>query len=179
MFQDQSKLDEYFSSEWYGNMDQYQYSGWALIDQVKPGESVIDIGCGYNLFKGKIPNLIGVDPAISAADFKVTLEDFRTDEKFDVAFCLGSVNFGNEENIFNQLRIVSDLLKPTARIYWRSNPGINDHGNSEFNRFEIFPWTVEKHLAYAEKFGFECPTVLWDSRNRIYAVWTRSQQSNI
>ena len=173
MFPNQIELNEYFSTSWRGDINQYKYSGWALIDKVAPHESVIDVGCGFNLFKDKIPNLIGVDPANDAADFKVSIEEFSTDKKFDVAFCLGSVNFGKESNIINQLKCVTDLLTPTARIYWRSNPGLTDHWSQNFNKFEIYPWTLEKHLELSSMFGFECPVVLWDSRDRIYAEWTR------
>ena len=33
-----------------------------LLDKIAWYESVIDVGCGYNLFKGKIHNLTGIDP---------------------------------------------------------------------------------------------------------------------
>jgi excinuclease ABC subunit A len=39
-----------------------------IVDKIKPHETVIDVGCGYNLFKDKIPNLLGIDPANDAAD---------------------------------------------------------------------------------------------------------------
>ena len=58
-FMNQNKLNTYFSTKWKSNLNQYQYSGWNLIDKVKDDEWVLDVGCGPNPFKGKIKNLIG------------------------------------------------------------------------------------------------------------------------
>lgn len=173
----QDQLNKYFSTVWTSKIDQYLLSGWALIDKIQPNETVLDVGCGFNEFKRHIPNLIGIDPANSRADFQLSIEDFRKDIKFDVAFCLGSINFGSEENILNQIDCVVQCLKPQARIYWRCNPGLKDHGNQECESIDFFPWTFQKHLDYSEKFGFICQVLANDSNNRIYSEWTR--QSSI
>ncbi len=70
---DQLSLDKYFSTHWQSNIDQYQYSGWALTKKIKLSESVLDVGCGTNPFKTKIANLTGIDPAFDEADFKCTI----------------------------------------------------------------------------------------------------------
>ena len=75
----QNYLNEYFHTVWHrknGSLDNLEKTGWALINKINPGESVIDVGCGANPFKGKIPNLIGFDPAFDQADVKCTIEDF-------------------------------------------------------------------------------------------------------
>lgn len=167
-------LNNYFSNYWSPNIDQYRYSGWALIDQIADYETVLDVGCGTNPFKGKIKNLIGIDPAFDQADYKITIENFITEDRFDVAFCLGSINFGTEETILRQIESVVSLLKVPARIYWRCNPGLQDHGNTECQKIDFFPWTFQHHLDYSERFGFACPILAWDENNRIYAEWTRS-----
>ena len=173
----QEDLNNYFSTVWRSNLDQYKYSGWALVDKIRPGESVIDVGCGFNEFSRVVPNLIGVDPANSNADVKLPIEYFAADNdnrsKFDVAFCLGSINFGGGANIITQIKCVTDLLKPKARIYWRCNPGIADHGNQECNDIEFYPWTIEKHVEFADLFKFKLVTARWDTNNRIYAEWHR------
>ena len=54
------KLSEYFSGIWQDqNFECLQYSGYQLVNYVndQTPSSVIDIGCGYNRFKGKIKNL--------------------------------------------------------------------------------------------------------------------------
>ena len=96
-----------------------------------------------------------------------------SNEKFDVAFCLGSINFGDENNILNQIRCVIQLLKPKARIYWRCNPGLKDHGNQECESIDFFPWSIDKHVKYSEQFGFRLLECRWDTNNRIYAEWHR------
>ena len=44
-------LNNYFEKKWKPNYDSKSYSGWKLIDKVKSTETILDIGCGYNLFK--------------------------------------------------------------------------------------------------------------------------------
>ena len=166
-------LNEYFSKTWKSNIDQYQYSGWALIDLIQPGETVIDVGCGFNEFRGRIPNLIGIDPAFAEADYRLSIEGFQTAERFDVAFCLGSINFGNEETILNQIGHVVRLLNPKARIYWRCNPGIADHNNEECKCIDFYPWSFAKHVEFAEQFGFRLTMVCYDTGERIYAEWSK------
>jgi len=66
-------LDRYFSKHWANGMKKWKYSGLALVDEVnglKP-RAVLDVGCGYNEFKGKIKNLTGIDPYNYHADWKV------------------------------------------------------------------------------------------------------------
>lgn len=169
----QKDLNNYFSTVWRSNIDQYKYSGWALVDKIQPRELVLDVGCGFNEFKSRIPNLIGIDPANDRADFKLPIEYFRNDIKFDVVFCLGSINFGTEINILNQIAHVVACLKPKARIYWRCNPGLADHNNKECRDIDFYPWTIEKHVEFADQFGFRLVTAKWDTGNRIYAEWSR------
>jgi hypothetical protein len=169
----QKQLNEYFVTKWKGNLDQYTYSGWELINKIKKDESVLDVGCGQNLFKGKILNLIGIDPAFEQADYKVTIEKFKTNQKFDVAFCLGSINFGSGDKIISEINSLVKLLKPSARIYWRCNPGRKDHGNENCEQINFFPWTFELHKKFSKHFGFECLDLKWDNNHRIYSEWIR------
>jgi hypothetical protein len=98
----------------------YQYSGLALVGKILPTETVIDIGCGCNIFKKYLPNLIGIDPVYYEADYRTTLEDFTTDQKFNVALCLGTIQYGTLHDVKNQISKMTQLLTPKARIYWRS-----------------------------------------------------------
>ena len=166
-------LNDYFANTWQSKLDRYKYSGWTLVDKIQPDENVIDIGCGFNEFRGRIPNLIGIDPANAMADYRISVEGFQSAERFDVAFCLGSINFGNEETILNQINHVIRLLKPKSRIYWRCNPGNFDHDNEECKNINFYPWTITKHVELAEQFGFRLAVVCWDTDDRIYAEWHR------
>jgi hypothetical protein len=169
----QEDLNNYFSTVWQSNLDQYTYSGWSLVDKIKSGEQVIDVGCGFNEFKLRIPDLIGIDPANESADYKIAVEDFNPVKRYDVAFCLGSINFGNEATILNQINIVVRALKPKARIYWRCNPGLADHNNDQCKLIDFYPWTIAKQAEFAEQFGFRLAVARWDTGNRIYAEWHR------
>lgn len=170
----QQLLNNYFNTHWRGQFNQYLYSGLSLVKKIEPNEWVLDVGCGINPFKTLIPNLVGIDPAFGEADVMTTIEDFRTEQRFDVAFCLGSINFGTEENIKNQIECVVNLLNPCARIYWRCNPGLKDHGNKQCQDINFFPWRIDLLKQYAEEFGFDVVDVKNDFNNRIYCEWARS-----
>ena len=67
---DNQVLYNYFSKVWQPQTKKFKYSGLKLIDEInflKP-DNVIDLGCGYNEFKGKIKNIIGLDPYNPKAD---------------------------------------------------------------------------------------------------------------
>jgi hypothetical protein len=170
----QQDLNNYFSTHWRGHLNTYLYSGPSLAKKIKPNEWVLDVGCGINSFKPVIKNLIGIDPAFVQADYQTTIEEFKTEQRFDVALCLGSINFGTEETIKNQIKCVVSLLNPVARIYWRCNPGRQDHGNKECKEIDFFPWSEKLLNQYAQEFGFELVDLKQDTNNRLYAEWTRS-----
>ena len=102
---DDASLHRYFSKYWQNDMKKWKYSGVQLIDEVnnlKP-RAVLDVGCGYNEFRGKINNLIGIDPYNENADIKVGTLEYRSDQLFDVILCLGSVNFGSKDKIIAEI----------------------------------------------------------------------------
>ena len=170
----QQQLNNYFTNHWRGHLNVYNYSGLSLAKKIKPEEWVLDVGCGINSFKPLIDNLIGIDPAFGQADYQTTIEDFHTDKLFDVAFCLGSINFGTEETIKKQIQAVANLLKSTSRIYWRVNPGLKDHGNKECYEIDFFPWNKKLLKEFAQEFGFNAIDIKNDLNNRIYCEWARS-----
>lgn len=180
---DQQQLNNYFYQVWTQrnrSLDNMQYTGWTLIDKVRLGEKVIDVGCGQNPFRGKVSNLIGIDPAFPEADYQLTLEQFVTAYpalRFNVAFCLGSINFGDVQDIEHQISLVVKLLRTQdSRIYWRCNPGRADHGNTECESVPFYHWSEAEHVRLAEKFGFRIGEMAWDN-NRIYAEWLKVDRS--
>ena len=104
-------MESYFNGKWDdSSLDGYKWSGYRLVDEInsqKP-RSVLDVGCGFNRFKGKIKNLIGIDPYNDNADIKVSLEDYKAGP-VDIVLCLGSINFGDESVIDNQIEILHEL----------------------------------------------------------------------
>ena len=174
---DQSLLNYYFSNHWNQTSGARIFSNVDFIRQrILDNESVLDVGCGKNNFKDRLKNVVGIDPAFDEADVKCTIEEFNSDEKFDVALCLGSINFGTEEVITKQIAKVVSLLNPSAKIFWRCNPGRRDHGNEFVNQINFFPWTFEKLQEFATLHGFiqkECNLESDGKTVRLYAEWHR------
>ena len=139
-------MESYFSGIWKDqNFESLEYSGYQLVDYVndqKPN-SVLDVGCGYNKFKGKIHKLIGVDPYNNSADIKLALEELSTTMKFDIVLALGSINFGDESVIDNQMEIIDKLFRKEA--IFRVNPGI-PHDWADYGDIVWYPHPKSKTL---------------------------------
>jgi len=173
---DQKFLNKYFSQVWKPSTDKYLYSGFNLVNKIDDDEWVLDVGCGHNEFKGMIKNIVGIDPGCSQADVVTTIEDYVPDRLFDVAFCLGSINFGTGDTISNQISKVVECLKPKSRIYWRVNPGLRDHNDQLCEQIDFYPWNRDLLDFYAYEYGYECVEILEDtngSNTRLYAEWIR------
>ena len=175
----QEELNEYFNKVWeLSPIDEWEYSGLSLLRKIAPHKTVIDVGCGDNLFKDKIPNLLGTDPANDAADIKINIEEFEPDNKYDVALCLGSINFGNEKKITNQISKVISILNDTSRIYWRCNPGHHDHDNQECSQISFFPWNEEWMEYFADMFNYKINFMTYENhktlnKQRLYSEWIK------
>jgi len=168
--------NDYFSTIHESKFDEYTYSGWELLNKINRNEHVLDVGCGRNFFNPYLPHLIGVDPANKNADHMICIEDFETDIKFDVALCLGSINFGSYQTIYNQINKIVSLLKSKSRIYWRCNPGDHDHNNDECKELDFFPWSYEYHNHFATNFKYNVHKICLEPYNgRIYAEWIKKQ----
>ena len=166
--------NNYFSTIHKPNFDKYTYSSWELLNKINRNEHVLDVGCGRNFFKSYLPHLVGIDPANKNADHMISIEDFETDIKFDVALCLGSINFGSYQTVYNQIDKIVSLLKPKSRIYWRCNPGEYDHDNDECKELDFFPWSHEYHNHFATNFKYNVHKICLEPFNgRIYAEWIR------
>ena len=152
----------------------FYHSGLQIANLISDDEQVIDIGCGINPFKGKIKNLTGIDPCDIGADVVTTLENFKTEKKFDVALCLGSINFGDEEYIAKQIAKLNSLLKTKARVYWRIK-----RSDIESLPNHNYPWTLEKLNNFAKKYNFKQLNCHEDScigkskKKRWYCEWHR------
>ena len=170
---DDKVLDKYFRNHWQGEMSKYKYSGLKLIDEVnklKP-RRVLDIGCGYNEFKGKIDNLIGIDPYNSAADLEVKTLDYRPTEKFDAILALGSINFGSTDKVFAELEHAVSLCNPGAVMFFRANPGLA-HDKQESNWISFYPWDSNFVVNCASQLNVDILDIRTDShKNRMYFVW--------
>ncbi len=147
-------MESYFSGVWKDqNFKNLKYSGYQLVDYVnnqKP-RSVLDIGCGYNRFKNKIHNLIGLDPYNKAADIQLPLEKICTSTKYDIILALGSINFGDESVIDDQIEIIDKIFDREA--IFRVNPGI-PHDWADYGDIVWYPWTLDKIHSIATKYDY-------------------------
>ena len=171
---DDACLHRYFSKYWDNDMRKWKYSGLALIDEVNSlrPRAVLDVGCGYNEFKGKIKNLIGIDPYNDRADFEVSTMGYKTNQRFDVILCLGSVNFGSKDKIIAEVGRCVNLLAEGGTMFFRVNPGIQ-HDKPEAYWIEFFAWNVPFIIDLAEMFGLQVLDIRDDTNSRKYFVYRK------
>ena len=148
-------IQRFFSEIWRPRTGEYDHSGWALVDQVNQlnPQSVLDVGCGYHPFKGRIHNLVGIDPYNDAADYEVDVLDYKVrPESHDVIIALGSINFNSKDEIELRFAHGVDLLKKGGRFFLRANPGI-PHKTGPW--VDIFPWSFEIVNEFAERYNLK------------------------
>jgi len=132
---------------------------------------VLDVGCGYNQFKERIPNLIGIDPYNNMSDYQVDILEYaNVDEHFDAIIALGSINFNSLEDIRVRLANCNKLLAKGGKMFFRVNPGIQ-HKNGPW--VEVFEWSFEVAHNFAKEFELELETFKQDSNDRKYFVFAK------
>ena len=149
------------------------YSGYRILDKISPDEKILDIGCGRNLFKSFRPNLLGIDPVHDDADIKVAFQDFETTEKFDVILCLGSLHFGELEDVVFLTKKLTGMIKPGGKVFWRCS----SHSDKWFQ----YAWTKQLHYDLAKEFGYSVVEIEDDyipgkpntQPFKIYAQWIK------
>lgn len=166
----------FFGEIWKPNTDEFQYSGWNLVDEINKQDpkSVLDVGCGYNGFKGRINNLIGIDPYNNCADYMVDILDFSVKpESFDHILALGSINYNDYDEIHAQFAKTISLLQPGGKLYLRVNPKYNaPRKQSPF--IDIFPWTFEIAYKLSEEFNLHLLTFKKEVNGRLFFVYVKN-----
>jgi hypothetical protein len=129
------------------------------------------VGCGYHPFKGRINNIIGIDPYNNQADYEVDILEYKVKlESHDVIMALGSINFNSRDEIEARFSHCVNLLKKGGKFYLRANPGIT-HKTGPY--VEIFNWTFEVVNEFAEKYNLHLDTFKKDANERLYFVYTK------
>jgi hypothetical protein len=169
---DNKYMARYFGEIWRPNTDVYMYSGWGLVDEINKQEpkAVLDVGCGYNQFKNRIKNLVGVDPFNNCADYMVDLIDYKVPYKYDHILALGSINFGTMEDIKNSVSKCVELLEDGGKIYFRANPGIAWKNGPWI---DIFPWSFEVANQLAIDNNLKLLTFKKDNNDRLFFVYQK------
>jgi len=169
---DQRYLTWFFGEVWKPRTEQYQWTGYRIAEEICRADpkKVLDVGCGYNPFKGRIPNLVGIDPYNNCADFQVDILDYRVEPKsYDHIIALGSINFNSREDIELRFGATVNLLAPGGRLWMRVNPG-HSHKNGPW--VEIFPWSFEIAYEFAKNYNLTLETVKQD-QDRLFFLFTR------
>jgi len=168
---DERYLARFFGEIWKPRTEGFSYSGWAIVDEINKTnpKAVLDFGCGYNQFKGRINNLVGIDPYNNCADYMVDILDFKVpNESYDHIMALGSLNFNSEDEIRLRFKRIVDLLMPNGKIYIRANPGLL-HKNGPY--VDIFPWSFEIAFELAKEYNLTLETFKKDNNGRLYFVY--------
>jgi hypothetical protein len=163
-------IHRFFAEIWKPRTNDYDYTGWALVEEINamnPG-SVLDVGCGYHPFKGRINNLVGIDPYNNCADYMVDILEYAGSH--DVIIALGSINFNSRDEVESQFKKCVDLLTLGGRFFLRANPGIT-HKTGPY--VDIFPWTFEVVKEFADRYNLKLITFKKDANNRLYFVYER------
>lgn len=144
---------------------------------------VLDVGCGDNEWKKLLGGAVwGIDPYNNQADEMVDIMNFKKADvgHFNVVLALGSVNFGDEKTIFEQVERVVKCAKRGGKIFWRLNPGIT-HENKHAQWVDFYQWTEEKIREFAERLNCTIDDLGWDHPeddvrwgNRYYSEWTKN-----
>ena len=163
----------FFSEIWKPRTNDYDYTGWALAEAIAASNptNVLDVGCGYHPFKGRIPNLIGIDPYNNCADYEVDILDYKVKPgTYDHILALGSINFNSRDDIEARFSHCVDLLMQGGKFYVRANPGIT-HKTGPY--VDIFPWTFEVVSEFAEKYNLKLLEFKKDANDRLYFVYQK------
>ena len=163
----------FFSEIWKPRTGDYEHTGWELAEEVNKlnPEKVLDVGCGYHPFKGRIHNIIGIDPYNNCADYEVDILDYKVKAaSHDVILALGSINFNSKDEIEARFSHCVNILKPGGKFFLRANPGI-PHKSGPY--VDIFPWSFEVVNDFSEKYNLKLDTFKRDANDRLYFVYTK------
>lgn len=145
-----------------------------IVSEISDNDIVLDLGCGYNLFKGRIKNLTAIDKYNPAADILVDMLDFQSpDDHYDVIIALGSTNIKPVETIHQQIENIVKWCKPGGRIYMRVNPRlVPDNDTPEY----AYGWKLEEIIMFTQKYNLKIikPITVTD-KFRITWTWQKPE----
>jgi hypothetical protein len=170
---DQRYLAWFFGEVWKPRTENYYWTGWRIADEINKlrPKNVLDVGCGYNPFKGRIPNLIGIDPYNNCADYMVDILNYDVEpQSHDHIIALGSINFNSRNDIEIRFAKCIELLEPGGHLWMRANPG-HDHATGPW--VELFPWSFSVAHDLARQFNIRLESLKQD-QDRLFLLFNKS-----
>lgn len=129
----------------------YNETGFDMINSINSTnpDVVLDLGCGNNIYKNQIKNLIGVDILDNnLQDINSPIESLPFEDNYaDVVLALGSINFGDEKIINTQLNEVKRVCKNNGLIYFRVM--------AEHDLDPYYYWTLDKVKQKEKLYNFQ------------------------
>jgi cyclopropane fatty-acyl-phospholipid synthase-like methyltransferase len=167
-------LSEFFSKENYqlgiGSIEEHE----VIASEISDDAVVLDVGCGHNIFRGKIKNVTGIDKYNTEADVLTDTLDFDApDESYDVVIALGSTNFPPFETIEAQIDRLVRWCKPGGRIYMRVNPCISEVNTPK----TAYPWTLVDIYNFTRKYNLSFLKPITMNKNT-RLIWTWQKPTN-
>jgi SAM-dependent methyltransferase len=160
-------LKNHFSQDWAEAIrvtsDAKTGSGYAaalVINKLNP-TIVLDIGCGNNIMKQYITNLVGIDllPWNGNTDIIGDVMDvlkIYKDNSVDAIRSVGPFNFGTEEEIIELITECKRVLKPGGLCCSHARPGRKSDETDFQQRGMIHhPWTRDEIHRFTDMFDFE------------------------
>ena len=144
-------------------VNKFQRCGTETINRINKlnPSLVLDLGCGKNQYKPYIKNLVGIDLVDKGADVIADISHIPyNDETVDACLCYGSINFGDDITIENQIREVKRVLKKGGIAVFRGN--MNEHVSEAYYNWTeelVHKWTKHFNLKYVVE-----PTLIYRLR---------------
>ena len=127
---------------------------------------VIDAGCGKNIWKGKINNLVGFDQyEYDTADYQMDYheyDDAHNPKNADFVFCLGSVHNLEDINnpkqcIHDKVQLVHKWLKPGGTAIMRVRSDVEEIyqlNHKTPHRPNLYSWSINDIREWTQEFDF-------------------------
>lgn len=111
-------------------------------------QSILDLGCGLNIFKPYIPGIVGLDSNVYGATLADIVASFDLDyalanaESYDSIISINAIHFAPIDTITKRLTAVSQMMRP---------------GYRSFVSFNIETWLMHTSLDTVQKLFGQIP----------------------